>query len=298
MSERIGFIGLGVMGRLMALNLRSAGIELTVYNRSPGPVGELVEAGASAGASPAEVVAASDVTILMLSDDAAVDSVALGPGGVLEGVRPGSLVIDMSTVSPHLARRLAGAIGEQGGQFLDAPVSGGDAGAKAGTLSIMVGGPAAAFERARPIFELLGSTIVRVGENGSGQVVKACNQVVVALTIEAVAEALVLGSKNGVDPETIITVLGGGLANSRVLELRGPNMLAHRFDPGFTIALHHKDLGIALNEARRSGVSLPATAAVDQMMSSVRSHGGGGYDHSGLLTHLERLADHTIGDAA
>lgn len=297
MSDSIGFIGLGVMGRLMAHNLRAAGVALTVYNRSPEPLKEIVEAGAIAAASPAEVAMASDITVLMLSDDTAVEAVMLGPVGVLEGVKPGSLVIDMSTVSPNLARRLAETIGEAGGQFLDAPVSGGDAGARAGTLSIMAGGPEAAFARAQPIFEILGTTIVHVGENGSGQVVKACNQVVVALTIEAVAEALVLGSKNGVDPATVVKVLSGGLANSRVLELRGPNMLEHRFEPGFTIALHHKDLGIALNEARRSGVSLPGTAAVDQMMASVRSHGGGGYDHSGILTHLERLADHKIGGA-
>jgi len=295
MSARVGFIGLGVMGRPMVRNLLAAGVVVTVYNRSQASVQELVANGATAGESPAAVAAASDITILMLADDRAVEAVALGPDGVVASASSGALVIDMSTVSPALDRRIAAALAEHSAEFLDAPVSGGDAGAKAGTLSIMVGGPAAAFERAQPIFEILGTTITHVGEHGSGQVVKACNQVVVALTLEALGEALVLGSKCGVDPAIIMQVLGGGLANSRVLELRGPNMLEHRFDPGFAIALHHKDLGIALSEARTTGVCLPGTAMVDQMFASIRQHGGGGYDHSGILTHLERLADHTIG---
>lgn len=298
MTERVGFIGLGVMGRPMAHNLLAAGVELTVHNRSPGPVEELVSAGAQAAGSPAEVAAAAEITILMLPDDAAVEAVALGDDGVVAAAGPNHLLIDMSTVSPGLARRLAAAAGDASGLFLDAPVSGGDAGAKAGTLSIMVGGSQAAFARAQPLFEILGSTIVHVGASGSGQVVKACNQIVVALTIEALAEALVLGSKCGVAPKTILQVLSGGLANSRVLELRGPNMTGHRFDPGFAIALHHKDLGIALSEARAAGVSLPATALADQMLASIRQHGGGGLDHSAVLTHLERLADHRIGDSS
>ncbi|HEX3803382.1 MAG TPA: 2-hydroxy-3-oxopropionate reductase [Solirubrobacteraceae bacterium] len=296
MSERVGFIGLGVMGRPMVRNLLAAGLEVTVYNRSKAAVEELVAEGAAAAESPSAVAASSDITVLMLADDRAVDAVVFGPDGVLAGVGGGALVIDMSTVSPALDRRIAAAAAERGADFLDAPVSGGDAGAKAGTLSIMVGGPADAFARAKPVFEILGTTIVHVGEHGSGQVVKACNQVVVALTLEALAEALVLASKCGVDPAVVTQVLAGGLANSRVLELRGPNMLEHRFDPGFAIALHHKDLGIALSEARASGVCLPGTAMVDQMFASVRQYGGSGLDHSGILTHLERLADHTIGE--
>jgi 2-hydroxy-3-oxopropionate reductase len=295
MADTVGFIGLGVMGRLMAHNLLRADLPVTVHSRSPEPVDELAAAGATAAGTPGEVAAASDVVILMLPDDTAVESVVFGDSGVLASLRPGALVIDMSTVSPGLDRRVAEAVTAHGGEMLDAPVSGGDAGAKGGTLSIMAGGPTTAFDRARPLFEILGETIVHVGDHGSGQVVKACNQVVVALTIEAVAEALVLGSASGVAPETVIEVLSGGLAGSRVLELRGPNMAAHRFDPGFAIALHHKDLGIALSEARAAGVSLPATALADQMLASIRRHGGGGLDHSAILTHLERLSDHEIG---
>jgi 2-hydroxy-3-oxopropionate reductase len=291
----VGFIGLGIMGRPMALNLLAAEVELIVHSRSPAPVAELVGAGAAKADTAAEVAAAAAVTILMLPDDAAVQNVVLGPQGVVEAVGSGDLVIDMSTVSPHLDRRLAEHLHQLDAELLDAPVSGGDAGAKAGSLSIMAGGPVTAFERARPLFEILGSTIVHVGDHGAGQVVKACNQIVVALTIEAVAEALVLGSKSGVSPETVIRVLSGGLAGSQVLDLRGPTMTEHRFTPGFQIALHHKDLGIALSEARQAGVSLPATALVDQMMTSVRRHGGERLDHSALLTHLERLSDHTIG---
>lgn len=298
MSERVGFIGLGVMGRPMVRNLLAAGVAVTVYNRSAGPVQELVSEGAVAARTPAAVAQACDITILMLADDRAVEAVTQGSDGILAGVKSGDLVIDMSTVSPALDRSLADQLTELDADFLDAPVSGGDAGAKARTLSIMAGGPAAAFDRAKPVFEILGSTIVHVGGHGSGQVVKACNQVVVALNLEALAEALVLGSKCGVDPRVILQVLGGGLANSRVLELRGPNMLEHNFTPGFAIKLHHKDLAIALSEARASGTSLPGTAMVDQMFASIRQHADDGYDHSGVLTHLERLADHQIGTQA
>jgi 2-hydroxy-3-oxopropionate reductase len=294
---RVGFIGLGVMGMPMARNLLAAGFELTALSRSPEPVDAIVAAGADRGSAPAGVAAAGDVTILMLPDDAAVHDVVEGPGGVLEGARPGHLLIDMSTVSPERARRTAERIDQAGGTALDAPVSGGDVGARDGTLSIMVGGPEAAFERALPLLEALGRTVVHVGDTGAGQVVKACNQVVVALTIEAVAEALVLGSRCGVDPATIVRVLSGGLAGSRVLDVRGPNMLEHRFEPGFTIDLHHKDLGIALSTARDHGVALPATAAVDQMLAALRARGLGGNDHSALLTHLEELAGHSIVEA-
>jgi 2-hydroxy-3-oxopropionate reductase len=187
---------------------------------------------------------------------------------------------------------------ETGGSALDAPVSGGDVGARNGTLAIMAGGSAEDFERARPVLEVLGSTLVHVGDTGTGQVVKACNQLVVALTIQAVAEALVLGSRSGVAPETVVSVLAGGLAGSRVLEVRGPNMLAHDFTPGFTLDLHHKDLGIALATARSQGVSLPATALVDQAIGSLRTRGHGGEDHSALLTYVEELAQHRIGGDA
>jgi 2-hydroxy-3-oxopropionate reductase len=291
----VGFIGLGVMGRPMANNLLKCDVDLVVPSRSAGPVEELVAAGATAADSPAAVVEAAETVVLMLPDDAAVSAVVEGEHGLLSAPLDGRLVIDMSTVSPGLARRIGPAIGAVGGAFLDAPVSGGDVGAREATLSIMVGGPADAFERATPVFEKLGRTIVHVGPTGAGQVVKACNQVVVALNIEALAEALVLGSKAGVDPATIVSVLSGGLAASRVMDLRGPNMLEHRFDPGFSIDLHHKDLGIALNTARAVGASLPATALVDQMLESLRQRGHGDRDHSALLTYVEELAAHTIG---
>jgi 2-hydroxy-3-oxopropionate reductase len=298
MTRAAGFIGLGVMGLPMARNLLAKGVALTVHSRSPEPVDAIVADGATRASAPAEVAAATHVTILMLPDDAAVADVVEGPGGVLEGAAPGHLLVDMSTVSPERARRNAELMRAAGGDALDAPVSGGDVGARDGTLSIMAGGTEAVFHRALPLLEAVGATIVRVGDAGAGQVVKACNQIVVALTIEAVAEALVLGSRAGVDPATIVRVLSGGLAGSRVLEVRGPNMLAHDFRPGFAIDLHHKDLGIALRTARDHGVSLPATALVDQMLVGLRTAGRGGQDHSALLTHLEGLARHTIGEDA
>jgi 2-hydroxy-3-oxopropionate reductase len=298
MTRAAGFIGLGVMGLPMARNLLAKGVALTVHSRSPEPVDAIVADGATRASAPAEVAAATHVTILMLPDDAAVADVVEGPGGVLEGAAPGHLLVDMSTVSPERARRNAELIRAAGVDALDAPVSGGDVGARDGTLSIMAGGTEAAFDRALGLLEAVGATIVRVGDAGAGQVVKACNQIVVALTIEAVAEALVLGSRAGVDPATIVRVLSGGLAGSRVLEVRGPNMLAHDFRPGFAIDLHHKDLGIALRTARDHGVSLPATALVDQMLVGLRTAGRGGQDHSALLTHLEGLARHTIGEDA
>jgi 2-hydroxy-3-oxopropionate reductase len=295
MPDTVGFIGLGVMGRPMASNLLEAGSDVVVHSRSPGPVDELVAAGARRGSSPRDVAAQTEATILMLPDDEAVGTVVEGPEGVLAGAREGHLLVDMSTVSPDQDRRLAEAADRQGVAMLDAPVSGGDAGAREGTLSIMVGGTEDALEGARPLLEVLGKTIVHVGPSGSGQVVKACNQVVVALTIEAVAEGLVLGSKAGVDPERIAEVLAGGLAGSKVLEMRGPNMLAHSYEPGFTIDLHHKDLGIAVRTAREHGVSLPGTELVEQAMAELRERGQGGHDHSALATRLEALADHRIG---
>jgi 2-hydroxy-3-oxopropionate reductase len=298
MATRVGFIGLGVMGLPMARNLLAAGYQVVAHSRSPAPVAEVVQAGASGVDTPAAVAARSDLTVLMLPDDPAVERVVEGPGGVVEGAAPGHLLVDMSTVSPARAVRNAELMAQAQGSALDAPVSGGDVGARNGTLAIMAGGPAEAFERARPVFDVLGATIVHVGDTGAGQVVKACNQVVVALTIEAVAEALVLGSRCGVAPETIVSVLSGGLAGSKVLEVRGPNMLRHDFTPGFTLDLHHKDLGIALATARDHGVSLPATALVDQAIASLRTRGHGGEDHSALLTYVEELTQHRIGEQA
>jgi 2-hydroxy-3-oxopropionate reductase len=297
MGQTIGFIGLGVMGAPMARNLLEAGHELVVHSRSRGPVDELAAAGAQAADSPREVAERADVVVTMLPDSPAVRDVVLGEEGVLAGASSGDLLIDMSTIDPEVSIEVARAAGERGVGALDAPVSGGDVGAQKGTLSIMVGGEAADVERARPIFEVLGTTIVHVGGPGAGQVVKACNQVVVGITIAAVSEALVLGSKAGVDPAKILDVLGGGLAANRVMEMRRRNFLEHDFTPGFRIDLHHKDLGIALGAGEALGVPLPATAAVQQMMRSLRARGHGGDDHSGLIQLVEELAGHRVGEA-
>jgi 2-hydroxy-3-oxopropionate reductase len=294
----IGFIGLGVMGKPMARNLMAAGHDLVVHSRTRADVDELAAEGATAAESPREVGATAAVTLAMLPDSPQVEEVFGGEEGVLAGARPGSLVIDMSTISPVVTRALAARASERQVGYVDAPVSGGDVGAREATLSIMAGGSEEDFERARPLFEALGKTVVHVGPVGAGQVVKACNQVVVALTIEAVGEALVLGSKAGVDPATIIRVLSGGLAANKVMEVRGRNFLEHDFEPGFRIDLHHKDLGIALSTAREYGVALPATAAVGEMLQALRTRGMGDRDHSALLTLIEDLAQHTIGAPA
>src|SRR4051812_18533594 len=294
-NERVGFVGLGVMGKPMARNLMKAGHELVLFSRTRASVDEVAEGGGTAAGSPREVAERSDVTILMLPDSPQVQEVLDGDDGLLAGAREGSLVIDMSTISPVVTREIAEECGERGIGWVDAPVSGGDVGAREATLSIMAGGSEEDYARAKPLFEALGKTIVHVGPVGTGQVVKACNQVVVALTIEAVSEALVLGSKAGVDPATIIEVLSGGMAANKVMEVRGRNFLEHDFTPGFRVDLHHKDLGIALQTAREYGVALPSTAAVEQMLQALRSNGRGDEDHSALLTHIEDLAQHTIG---
>lgn len=287
---RIGFIGLGIMGRPMARNLLRAGHRLVVHSRSPGPVESLVAAGAEAAPNPREVALRADVVITMLPDAPDVEAVLLGPGGVAEGVRPGMLVIDMSTSSPALARRLAAVLGEKGADVLDAPVSGGEKGAEEGTLSIMVGGSAAAFERALPVLRVLGKNIVHVGEAGAGQVAKAANQIVVGLTLEAVAEALLLATRAGVDPARVREALLGGFAYSRILEVHGKRMLERDFQPGFKAWLHRKDLGIALGAGREYGVPLPGTALVHELLTALVAGGGREVDHSALVTVLERLA--------
>ncbi len=297
MATTIGFIGLGIMGKPMARNLMKAGYKLVVYNRSQAPVKELAADGATGADSPKAAAEQSDVVITMLPDSPQVQEVMTGENGVLAGAKAGTLVIDMSTISPVVTQEMARAAQARGVRMLDAPVSGGDVGAQQGTLSIMVGGSAEDFEQARPIFEVLGKTIVHVGGTGAGQVVKACNQIVVALTIEAVSEALVLGSKAGVDPAVILKVLSGGLAANRVMEVRGPNFLKHNFQPGFKIALHHKDLGIALSAGREYGVALPVTAIVDQMLQALKQRGQGDQDHSAILTLIEDLAQHQIGES-
>ncbi|HEY8448556.1 MAG TPA: 2-hydroxy-3-oxopropionate reductase [Thermomicrobiales bacterium] len=298
MAERIGFIGLGIMGKPMARNLAKAGYSLVVHNRSRDDVDEMVRESDAfqPASSPREVAERAKIVITMLPDSPDVRDVVFGPNGLLEAVGEGHLLIDMSTIAPATAIEVSKALAERGARALDAPVSGGDKGAIAGTLSIMVGGDAADVERAMPLFQAMGKTIVHVGGPGAGQIVKACNQVVVALNYAAVSEALVLGAKAGVDPEKIIQVLSGGLAASRVLEMRGPTMVAHQFQPGFRINLHRKDLGIALATGKEHGVPLPVTALVGQLYDAMAVAGRGDLDHSALITLFEDLAQFRIGE--
>lgn len=289
---RIGFAGLGIMGRPMASNLIEAGFDVSVWNRSDGPGGELEKQGAEVAADPASLARASDLIVTMLSDDDAVREVYLGPEGLIAQASSGSLLIDMSTISPGLSRELAAAGAERGIGVIDAPVSGGDVGAAAGTLSIMAGGSSADIERARPVFDVLGSSVVHAGPAGAGQVTKACNQVVVAVTFAAVSEALVLGSKQGVKPAVILDALAGGMAGSRVIEVRRRNFVERDFTPGFKVDLHHKDLEIALGAGGESGAPLPLAAAVQQMLRQLRAAGFGEEDDSALLRVAEAAASH------
>jgi 2-hydroxy-3-oxopropionate reductase len=285
--EKVGFVGLGIMGAAMAGNLLEAKQELVVHNRTRTKAEQLISYGALVADSPREVAQVSDIIITMLPGPPEVDEVIAGEGGLLEGAREGSLIVEMSTSSPLLARELAHAARERGVRMLDGPVSGGDLGARDGTLSIMVGGEDDDFERARPLFEVMGETVVHVGGAGAGQVVKACNQIVVALAIEAVAEALVLGSKAGVAPDRVIEVLSGGLAANKVLDVKGEKFLSHDFTPGGKVEYHRKDLGIALAAGREYEVTLPVTALVEQMFGVLEAKGRGGWDHSALLTLIE-----------
>src|SRR5918911_4827220 len=266
MAETVGFVGLGIMGKPMAENLIEAGYDLVVYNRTREKAEKLD--GASVADTPREVAEHSDIIITMLPDSPQVEEVLAGEDGVLEGVEDGDLIVDMSTISPVVTEELSEKAKEQGASMLDAPVSGGDVEAIEGTLSIMVGGSEEDFERARPLFDVMGKVATHVGPIGAGQVVKACNQIVVALTIEAVSEALVLGSRGGVAPEKLVEALSGGLAGSAVMEAKKEKFFSHDFEPGFRIELHHKDLGIALAAGREYGVALPVTAIVDQMLEA------------------------------
>jgi len=285
--EKVGFVGLGIMGAAMAGNLLEAGHELVVHNRTRSKAEQLTSYGALVADSPREVAEVSDILITMLPGPPEVEEVVAGKGGLLEGAGEGSLIVDMSTSSPLLARQLAHTARERGVGMLDAPVSGGDIGARDGTLSIMVGGEDDDFERARFLFEVMGETVVHVGEAGAGQVVKACNQIVVAIVIEAVAEAMVLGTKAGVAPGRVLEVLSGGLASNKVLELKGEKFLSHEFTPGGKVEYHRKDLGIALTAGKEYGVTLPVTAFVEQMFETLEAKGRGGWDHSALITLIE-----------
>ena len=285
--EKVGFVGLGIMGAAMAGNLLEAGHEVVVHNRTRTKAERLAQNGARVADSPREVAEGSGIIFTMLPGPPQVDEVVAGERGLLKGAKEGSLIVDTSTSSPVLTRELFRTARARGVGMLDAPVSGGDVGARDGTLSIMVGGEVEDFERARSLFELMGGTVVHVGGAGAGQVVKACNQIVVALVIEAVAEALVLGSKAGVAHHRIVEVLSGGLAANRVLEIKGEKFLSHEFTPGGKVEYHRKDLGIALAAGREYGVTLPVTALVDQMFGILEAKGKGGWDHSALLSLIE-----------
>ncbi|MCT2583405.1 2-hydroxy-3-oxopropionate reductase [Actinophytocola gossypii] len=287
---RIAFIGLGIMGLPMATNLVRAGHEVAGYNRGEAKRARFADAGGTAAGSVAEAVRGAEVVITMLPDSPDVEEVVLGPDGVLESAGAGALLVDMSTIAPATARTVAELAAETGVRAVDAPVSGGEQGAIDGTLSIMVGGEPADVEAARPLLEVLGGTVVHVGPSGSGQTVKAANQLVVAGTIQLVAEALTLLDAQGVELRSAVEVLSGGLAGSAILDRKAPGMLARRFAPGFRVDLHHKDLGIVLDSAREAGVVIPLGGAVAQLMAALRAQGDGHLDHSALLLGVERLS--------
>jgi 2-hydroxy-3-oxopropionate reductase len=296
--ERVGVIGLGLMGKPMAKNLLKAGFALTVHNRSRAAVDELVAAGARAASSPREVGQASDVVITMLPDAPDVEAVVLGTNGVMDGAsanggngqHDGVLVIDMSTISPIATRRISAGIAARGGRMLDAPVSGGDVGAQAGTLSIMVGGAPEDFAFAKPAFEAMGKTVTHCGPTAAGQLVKACNQIMVGLVLEACSEALILAGKAGISADVLVPVLQGGMAVTRIMELRGKTMEAHVYKPGFKAAHHLKDLRIVLDTARDLGLNLPVTTQVERMFTQLVERGHGNLDNSSVMTVVEEMA--------
>ena len=290
MTGWVGFVGLGIMGRPMARNLLKAGFSLAVHSRSPGPVDELAVAGAEPRTSPAEVAAAAEVVITMLPDTSDVELVLFGEEGVSSRIRPGSLVVDMSTIDPLATRHFAEKLSDSGAGLVDAPVSGGEKGAVEGTLSIMVGGSEADVARAMPLLRAMGSTVVHVGDCGAGQVAKACNQLVVASTIQAVAEALALAERAGVDPRRVREALLGGFAGSKILEIHGQRMLDRTFTPGFRSRLHLKDARIVLDTAQRVGSAVPAFSIAADALRRLVDDGGGELDHSALFTLLERGA--------
>jgi 2-hydroxy-3-oxopropionate reductase len=289
-DETVGFIGLGIMGAPMATHLRRAGYPMVVYNRTPSKMEPLITLGAEASHDCEELAARSSIVISMVSDSPDVECVYLGAQGVLAGARPGTLLIDMSTISPVVAQRVASAAAEKGCPMLDAPVSGGDVGARNATLAIMVGGDPAVFERARPVFELLGKPIL-CGPSGAGQTVKACNQIATALHIIAMAEAFVLGAKAGVDPAIVLKVLSGGFAQSRVMDVRGPRVVQGDFTPGFRSRLHHKDLNIVRETARALDCCLPGSALAHELFSAMQAQGWGDLDHSAVVKVLESLSN-------
>jgi 2-hydroxy-3-oxopropionate reductase len=290
---KIGFIGLGIMGRPMALNLIKGGHELFVYDKHTMPQ-DVPSAGATVCDGSKAVAERSEIIIVMVPDTPDVKSALFDPGGVAEGLAPGKLVVDMSSISPIETKEFAAEINKRGCDYLDAPVSGGEVGAQAASLTIMVGGPERAFARMKPLFDLMGKNITLVGGNGDGQTTKVANQIIVALTIEAVGEALLFASKAGADPAKVRQALMGGFASSRILELHGERMIKRSFDPGFRIELHQKDLNLALQGARALSLSLPNTATTQELFNAAAALGGKGWDHSGLVRVLEHLAQHQV----
>jgi len=289
----IAFIGLGIMGSPMAVHLANAGHQVAGYNRTPEKAAPLVDAGGRAAESIADAVRDAEVVCVMVPDSPDVSEVLTGEGGVFDNAKPGTLVIDFSSIRPDVTTQLAEQAAAKGIRLVDAPVSGGEAGAKNAALSIMVGGEADDFEAAKPFLDAVGKTVVHVGPSGAGQTVKAANQLIVAANIEALAEAVVFLEAYGVDTTAALEVLGGGLAGSKVLDQKKQNMLGRSFDPGFRIALHHKDLGIVTAAAREAGVVVPVGGLVAQLMASALANGDGGLDHSGLLRGVERLSGRT-----
>ena len=290
MAERIGFIGLGIMGRPMALNLRKAGYVLCVYARRANLMDPLLRIGAVACFSPQAVAEQSDIIITMVSDTPDVEEVILGKNGIIWGAKAGSLVIDMSSIAALTSRRIAVALAEKGIAMLDAPVSGGDQGAIAGTLSIMVGGKASQFERALPLFKILGKNIIHVGDHGAGQIAKTCNQIIVSQTIAAIGEAFILAKAAGVDPANVRAALLGGFAGSRILEVHGQRMLERNFQPGFKTKLHHKDLKIAMQTAYELGVAIPGTALAAQYLNVLMGTAQGELDSSAMVMAQEQAS--------
>jgi 2-hydroxy-3-oxopropionate reductase len=290
----VGFIGLGIMGAPMAQNLMKGGHKLFLKTRRKVP-DDLIAAGGIACASAADVARKSDVIITMLPDTPDVEAVLFGKDGVTEGLTKGKVVVDMSSISPLDTKRFAQKIDALGCDYLDAPVSGGEVGAKAASLTIMVGGPEAAYDRVKPLFELMGKNIKLIGGNGDGQIAKVANQIIVALTIEAVGEALLFAAKAGAAPAKVREALMGGFASSRILEVHGERMLQRRFDPGFRIELHQKDLNLALQSAKALKVSLPNTATCQELFNACAARGGAAWDHSAMVRALELLANYEIG---
>lgn len=291
----VGFIGLGIMGRPMAEHLLAAGHELVISSKSAASA-DMVAKGATTCATYSEITERAEILILMVPDTPQVEAVLFGDQGVAAGLTPGKLVIDMSSIAPLATKDFASRIVALGCTYLDAPVSGGEVGAKAATLTIMVGGSEDAFARARPLFETMGKNINHVGDSGAGQTAKVANQIIVALNIAAVGEALLFASKAGADPARVREALLGGFASSRVLEVHGERMLNRTFDPGFRIDLHHKDLALALAGGAQLGMPMPQTAFCQQLLNSARGNGESDLDHSAIVRQLERLAGHSLGE--